>query len=467
VTQLGIKVYQPYARGSIEAGAILTLRLLADPDGNVIKTWWSEERPVAVIGDDGQSGDYATFDLPRAGYYAIEITPPRGVHISREVLVEEGEFRKETVTMESSPHEYLGWQQYAGILQRDPYDEEASKSGEKSFLRTVIQFLVGSFKRPVSKPSKEPKDLPTVTAPMLDRAGNRWLRGISERLIDFPELKDALPRVLNWPVQADLEFVTWFPPMPSANDGAALVNSLQQREIPPYSALDAFPRWICFAVDGQVDLASVPWAWFGMSEHRAPGDEIRFLYDRLRTGSVDRRSAGYLNLSIQDQRWFGLLQFLASDRMNRAGELVQQLLQGGVAEEALMGKVKGPLAAVAGGIVLVTQAKTTDEQEWDQWLKNLTNWFPGIPDGAILLGSRALQRATTSADLSAAFQNLQEGYSRGIPYFSATIRILDLTLAQISNDIPEAETLRQNIAFVASRVDPTQPFPVIRLRNPL
>jgi hypothetical protein len=465
VTQLGIKLYQPYARGSIDAGAILTVRLLADPEGKVIKTWWSEERPVAVIGEDGQSGNYATFDLPRGGYYVIDITPPRGVHISREFLVEEGESRTETVTLESSPHEYLGWQQYAGILQAEPYYPEADRSREVNRPLAVTEFLGGGFEGSVTRRSGEPKDVPTVTAPMLEWPGSQWLWPRFESWMGFP-LPVGFPlHVLDWPARTDSEFVTWFPPMPSAYDGERLVNSLREREFPPDSVADAFPRWICFETDGQVDLASVPWAWFGMDQDRAPGDEIRFLYDRMRASSVDRRSAGYLNLSIQDQRWFGLLQFLASDRMNRAGELVHQLLDGDAAEAALEGKVKGPLAAVAGGIVLVTQAKTTEEQKWDQWLRNLSNWFRGIPDGAILLGSRALQRARSSAELSAAFDHLQDGYSRGIPFFSATIRILDMALAQISNDIPEAESLRRNIALVASRVDPTQPFPVIRLRN--
>jgi hypothetical protein len=197
VTQLGIKLYQPYARGSIESGAILTVRLLADSDGKVIKTWWSEERPVAVIGEDGQSGDYATFDLPRGGYYAIDITPPRGAHISREFLVEDGEFRKEIVTMEGSPHEYLGWEQYAGILQNNPYYEEADQSGEMNFPFSRTERLIGYFERPITKRSRDPKDVPTVFAPMLEREGNQWLWAKFEPWIDFSPPVDFPARVMN------------------------------------------------------------------------------------------------------------------------------------------------------------------------------------------------------------------------------------------------------------------------------
>ena len=42
-------------------------------------------------------------------------------------------------------------------------------------------------------------------------------------------------------------------------------------------------------------------------------------------------------------------------------------------------------------------------------------------------------------------------------------RMLGLALAQIANDIPEADTERLYISPVASRVDPDQPFTVIRL----
>jgi hypothetical protein len=69
----------------------------------------------------------------------------------------------------------------------------------------------------------------------------------------------------------------------------------------------------------------------------------------------------------------------------------------------------------------------------------------------------------TKKDLAAAHGNLQEGLHRGIPFFSACIRMLALGLAQIGSGIPQADEEREQIAPVSVRVDPDQPFTVIRL----
>jgi hypothetical protein len=52
---------------------------------------------------------------------------------------------------------------------------------------------------------------------------------------------------------------------------------------------------------------------------------------------------------------------------------------------------------------------------------------------------------------------------RGIPFFSASIRLLSLALAQIGADIATADHHRRTIASVSTRVDPNQPFTVIQL----
>jgi hypothetical protein len=178
---------------------------------------------------------------------------------------------------------------------------------------------------------------------------------------------------------------------------------------------------------------------------------------------VNQAAPGHLTITLQERRWFGLLEFLASGRLSRTGDMTDEVLRKEDPEQALYGKVKGPLAAVAGGIVLVARAESADEQPWDRWLENLSNWFPGIPDGPILLGYRRIQRATNAGELRNAYDILRGAIERGIPFFSASIRMLALALAQISDEIPEADNLRRSIARVSTRVDPDQPFTVIRL----
>jgi hypothetical protein len=205
----------------------------------------------------------------------------------------------------------------------------------------------------------------------------------------------------------------------------------------------------------------VPWAWWGHS--REPDEEIRFVYDAVRPGVVDRDTPGHAILTVQDRRWFGLLEFLASGQLEQASHIVSAVLPGEDPEAAMYGKKKGPLIAVAGAIVLLARAETSEPQPWDRWIANLSEWFPGIPDGPILLGCRLVQQAANLDQLKTAHAQLRLGISRGIPFFSACIRLLGLALSQVGNEIREADKDRDYIAAVSTRVDPSQAFTVIRL----
>lgn len=440
MTELLIKLHQPYAQGYIEAGAMATVRQLSDITGSRIRPLWTREKPVDIAGGDGSSGEHSKFELPGGGYYEVEITRPRGQDISREFMIREGEIRTETITMEVSPHEYLGWQQYAGHVPADPFQQRRA-----SFSKDVFELHLTAF-------------IPQV-----------WVTNVPGSELAWDLVRKGKQEFAPWTVPGPLppwpaplwddQFVTWFPPMPNLVQAGPLMDELRIKGLPPNGW---FPRWLVFDNGSKTDLASVPWPWWGMTE-RNPDEEIRFVYDRVLPSSVDREAPGHLTISVQDRRWFGLLEFLASGRLSLTGEMSAQVLGKDDPMDALYGKRKGPLAAAAGGIVLVSRAESSEKQEWDQWLENLSNWFPGIPDGPILLGYRRVQQAKDENDVKSAYAILREAIARGIPFFSACIRMLALALAQISEEIPEAEELRRQIAAVSTRVDPDQPFTVIRV----
>ena len=322
------------------------------------------------------------------------------------------------------------------------------------WLRSILLAYKAPRSGEVGIPLIFPADLPASEQAWL------WVgRGTGQNFYDW--------RHANGPAtcefKEDNEYVTWLPEMPDSREGRLLVEMLKA-DRPKNNGLERqFPRWLSFAsANGAIDLVSVPWAWWGDTK-RNEDEQIRFLFDRTAPSPLDRKSHGHLILSVQDRRWFGLLEFLASGRLSRAGNIPKDVMRGEDPEKALMGKVKGPLAAVAGGIALLSQASSPENQYWDDWLHNLSNWFPGIPDGAILLGCRQVQQATEFGQLLKAFDSLQAGIKRGIPFFSATIRMLSLALAQIEDEIQEAGEWRRIIALVSSRVDPGQPFTVIRL----
>ena len=176
--------------------------------------------------------------------------------------------------------------------------------------------------------------------------------------------------------------------MPSFDENVNLIEGLRAAGVP---FVGKYPRWVTIEAGGEIDLGSVPWAWGTEGQDK----EIRFLFDRVRPSPVDRDAPGHLLLGVQDRRWFGLLEFLGSGRLYKAGGILDSVLP--EAEQGLYGKVQGPLVAVAGAIVLVASAVSNEKQAWDAWLENLSNWFRSIPDGAILLrGAGACSRPEIS-----------------------------------------------------------------------
>lgn len=457
MTQLGIKLRQPGVKGHVEAGAVVTLRLLADSSGKVAETWWTRETSVPIMGEDGQSSTYTIFDLPAGGYYSVDVTRPRGPDVSREYLVQQGATLEETIELDVASHDLLGWQQYAGLLRSDTYGPKTSQAlPPRSRTYKFFDLLSrGARKQDKAPPYNPLPKVFTATQPA-------W--NISRANV---EREDSHREALNWTPRRDDQFVTWSPPMPTRNERFILLNSLQDLNSMPPWLDNKFPRWLAFKTNEEIALASVPWPWWGSGQRKEEQEKdegIQFLYDLGRSNSEGTRSSGRLRISVQDHRWFGLLEFLASGRLNRvADDSLEELLRSDDPEQALYDKIYAPHVAVAGGIILVTRAKSTEWQTWDPWLANLSNWFPGIPDGPILLGCRQLQRPREDTDVASAYLNLREGIRRGIPFFSATIRMLAMALAQIGSEIPAADNDQRDIAFVSSRVDSDQPFTVIRL----
>ncbi len=459
MTQLRLKLHQPMVEGQLEAGAVAAVRWLADATGALVKKWWRVEKPVDIAGESGDTGEYTVFDLPGGGYYSVDIIRPRGPDISREYQVDDGAVLEETLKMEVSPHEYLGWQQFAGIVRATPYTPETEAMVLPSALETRRDRLMAKGWQRMEALYAKRRDVPSVFSPKLPNAAKAWsLISRATRGEAGAWVTEGDP--LDWSAASEDEFVTWFREMPDIKEAMLLIERLREDFPLPRPVAEKYPRWIVVDSEGQMDLVSVPWAWW---RERGPAEEIRLLYDRVRSSPIDWTAPGRMVVSVHDTRWFSLLEFLASGRIWQAGSIADAVFERETPETALYGKVKGPLVAVAGGIVLVARAAKTGEQNWDRWLENLCNWFPGVPDGAILFGSRRLQQAQSHKDMKEAYALLKKGYRRGIPFFSATIHILSVALAQIGGEIEEADVLRQRIGAVAARVDPDQPFTVIRL----
>lgn len=315
------------------------------------------------------------------------------------------------------------------------------------------------------------RPVPGLLVPQIPRSGDAWsLVESAVRGSGLQGLLSADRTDPGWPARVDEAFVTWFPPKPEGGEGFALSARLREPS-PAADPIEAkFPRWLVVDAGGQMDLVSLPWVWWVAPQTSL--EDIRLFYDRLSANPIEHQHPGRTVVSVQDRKWFALLEFVTSGRLFQAGVIADAVVGAEVdsddeagPETALYSKHKGPLLAVAGAIVLLARTTTAGPQPWDRWLVNLASWFPGIPDGPILLAHRTLQTATSEDDLETAFAHLQDGFARGIPFMSATIRIMALALARLGSDIEAADDLRHRIGAVAARVDPDQPFTVIRLAS--
>jgi hypothetical protein len=214
------------------------------------------------------------------------------------------------------------------------------------------------------------------------------------------------------------------------------------------------PRWLSFSRPGRHDLVSMPWLWLPAipEDHRVTRidvNEPRFLTD----------SSERTRLEVHDSRWGALLAYVAVGRMREAGRVADALLKDqrrsfdeSLPQLALQGKLREPLVATLGGLILVSNVEDTTRREWDRWLLHLAHWFPGIPDGAAIFGYRCLQKGLNKE----AHKWLRISLERGIPFFSATFRLLSLGFGQLEDDA----SLRQISRGLIS-VDPSQPFTVM------
>jgi hypothetical protein len=446
MTRLELRLSHPYISEPLPFGAVAKVRWVGRVDGTPPQSWWTAEKAL------GAGNTAATaFELPDGGYYSVEVARPRGNTIFAEYRVESGQTHYEEIDLGASPHEYLSWDQLVGIVPRK-LDVETP-----AVLHALPSFEISPVVRAFRRWSGEPLDRPMLAAAYMDppwRVGDAspqdgWLQSAA-----YP---------MHWiGYEDDGRFVTWwFPPL----DDEHRYRVVQRIKDPDRNRpeLHMAPIWIFVAVDGVLDLVVLPWAWWLASSDARVQHPIQILHDRMSRGSSGRGGRGRTTVSIRDERWFPLLEFMASGRLGEASSIIDAVVKDDELVDALRVKRKGPLLAAAAAIILIARTTSAEWQEWDPWLDNLADWFPGIPDGTAILGCRRLQQARSFEERRTAFAHLRESFHRGIPFMSPTIRMLSLAMAQLGDEFETAEYIRNAIAPVAARVDPDQPFTVIRL----
>lgn len=100
------------------------------------------------------------------------------------------------------------------------------------------------------------------------------------------------------------------------------------------------------------------------------------------------------------------------------------------AEGLLYDKIIDPTAAAVGGYFLL---RVGDLSRLHNWANNLANWFPWMPDGAIIHAWQLLKdKDNVKQNISTIRQRLIEAVKRGIPIYTDGLRLLCDGLTMLS-----------------------------------
>lgn len=214
-------------------------------------------------------------------------------------------------------------------------------------------------------------------------------------------------------------------------------------------------RWARIELaNGGLEVASLPLPWFcvGRSEFLP----VDLMVDPSRQGGAAT------TVAIRDEQLAGLLAFLDRGQASAAGPLLAELEQANVIERAIYDKRTNPLAACAAAYVGLAVYPPNEREQWDHWLGNCMRLFPEIPDAAIVHARRLVLRPTSPTDNAVAAEALRTAYAAGVPYFSAGVFLLREMLTLLSADFADLAPLVQRANVLASRVDASQAFTVVR-----
>ncbi|MCP4072977.1 MAG: hypothetical protein GY742_14765 [Hyphomicrobiales bacterium] len=174
---------------------------------------------------------------------------------------------------------------------------------------------------------------------------------------------------------------------------------------------------------------------------------IRLLVDNATT---DR---SHVTAYSTNRQWANLLAFLGRRDFRNSADSLKAELGEKTISAAVFGKRLNPLAAAAGSLVAVACSPIESFNIQEQWLRNLSEWFPSLPDGAIILG-RHLHK---HGEIDEARECYRIALERGVPGFSLAVDWLAEGL----------ETLDYENSHEAKRwsrmSDPHKTFTVLRL----
>ena len=380
------------------------------------------------------------FDLP-AGRYLVEASLPSGQILSEYVGVRDGQDVTVQLDLTESPYESHTMQYLVGNIEpsrvyhgRESYPMPNSL-GSRGFTRHDPRTDDPNAAQPQAQVAMLPRGEP---APL----SFEKLNGLREsRPLDAARSVEDLLGGPGKPAAM----------LPSDGDLLSPIFRLDARtmeNMPDFLGDAHLYQYLTATAPDDAYLITVPWPWRG-SRGSTIAIEVLLNLRQSPTGSA-------VSVAVRDPAVGAGLGYLSSGSLEKAAVVLTDI------ESMLYSKVSNPLAAAAGGYVLIGTESSGKPQQWDKWLANLREWFPYLSDGAILWGARRLRTAKTQSQVDEARHALLEGYGRGLPVYTLGLTWLIDGLSVFPDD-PECAAALQQVRQLCWRVDMREPFVVLRL----
>lgn len=192
--------------------------------------------------------------------------------------------------------------------------------------------------------------------------------------------------------------------------------------------------------DGSSYYVVLPEGWRATPFHAAPRDVDAFVSLRsasLRPSSAFRSKAinpWKCSAQIADSDDMSLLGFLNSEQAQASQAILEQ------AHNWLFGKFENPIAAAAGALMLLSNTEEANQRlspAWRQWVRNLYQWFPYLPDGAIAMAQLQLthgEHEGSPINVEKLRDYAHEAVHRGLPFLGIGVRRLTDVLIALEGD---------------------------------
>jgi hypothetical protein len=176
-----------------------------------------------------------------------------------------------------------------------------------------------------------------------------------------------------------------------------------------------------------------------------PGSETQECRIRVvTTAEAIRATALPVNSALTDS----VAAYLATGHLRQAADAVAN------ARKLLLDKVSDPVGAALGGYALLRLGRL---DKVEHWVQNLAEWFPALPDGAVI----AAEQAARSGRTEQADDWLREAVRRGTPMFADGLSLLATRIRPKCTDATDDEDVMRilEIATLADFAQVVVAFP--------